>query len=66
MTKQGECLYNYGLISKRAQNPIQWKMIYGLKKSEEGGIKFNLRFSPKLVEIMEAQNVKVTFFFDQE
>jgi len=54
-----------GLVS-RAPNPIQGKMIYGLRKlnrGELGGIYASVQ---RLVEIMEAQNVRATFFFDEE
>lgn len=50
----------------RAPNPIQGKMIYGLRKlnrGELGGIYASVQ---RLVEIMEAQNVRATFFFDEE
>lgn len=53
-------------LIKRAPNPAQGKMIYGLKnlkKRELNSIYDSVR---KLVGIMEAQHVKVTFFFDQE
>lgn len=53
-------------VVRKAPNPIQGKMIYGLnklKKRELGSIYDAVQ---KLVEIAEAQNVKVTFFFDQE
>ena len=53
-------------LAKTAPNPAQGKMIYGLTKLK--GRELNLIFDSvkKLVEIMEAQNIKVTFFFDQE
>ena len=53
-------------LSKKAPNPAQGKMIYGLTKLNRREL--NLIFSSiqKLVEIMEAQTLKVTFFFDQE
>ena len=53
-------------LAKKAPNPAQGKMIYGLTKLR--GHELNLIFNSlqKLVEIMEAQNTKVTFFFDQE
>ena len=53
-------------LVKKAPNPIQGKMIYGLrnlKKKELNSIYDSIQ---KLVIIMEAENVKVTFFFDQE
>ncbi len=60
LTHEGENLV------RKAPNPVQGKMIYGLKqlKREELGLIY--RSVQKLVEIMEAQNMKVTFFFDRE
>jgi len=53
-------------LAKKAPSPAQGKMIYGLTKLR--GRELNLIFNSiqKLVEIMEAQNIKVTFFFDQK
>lgn len=50
----------------KAPNPVQGRMIYGLRKLEK--VKLNLIYNSvqKLVEIMEAQHVKVNFFFDKE
>jgi DNA-binding MarR family transcriptional regulator len=53
-------------IVKKAPNPIQGKMIYGLGKLRKEQLNSICDSVKKLVEIMEAQNVKVTFFFDQE
>ena len=53
-----------GLV-KRGPNPIQGKMIYGLRNLRRGELRSIYDSIRKLVEIMEAQNVKVTFFFDQ-
>jgi len=53
-------------LVKRAPNPIQGKMIYGLRKFRKDKLNLIYNSVQKLVEIMEAQNVKVTFFFDQE
>jgi DNA-binding MarR family transcriptional regulator len=53
-------------LAKRAPNPAQGKMIYGLKNLKKGDLDLIYDSVQKLVEIMEAQNVKVTFFFDQE
>lgn len=53
-------------LVKRAPNPVQGKMIYGLRKLKREGLNSLCDSVQKLVEIMEAQNVKVTFFFDQE
>jgi len=53
-------------LAKKAPNPVQGKMIYGLRKLRKKEIDSIYHSVQKLVEIMEAQNVKVTFFFDQE
>jgi len=53
-------------LAKRAPNPAQGKMIYGLKGLKKGELNLIYDSVQKLVGIMEAQNVKVTFFFDQE
>lgn len=53
-----------GLV-KRTPNPIQGKMIYGLRGLNRQELNSIYDSFQKLVEIMEAQNVKVTFFFDQ-
>ena len=53
-------------LAKKAPNPAQGKMIYGLTKLKRRELNLIFNSVQKLVEIMEAQNVKVTFFFDQE
>jgi MarR family transcriptional regulator, organic hydroperoxide resistance regulator len=53
-------------LVKKAPNPVQGKMIYGLRKMKPGELKKIHESVEKLVEIVEAKNVKVTFFFDQE
>ena len=53
-------------LAKRAPNPAQGKMVYGLKNLKKGELNLICDSVQKLVGIMEAQNVKVTFFFDQE
>ena len=53
-------------VVKRAPKPVQGKMIYGLRKLKKDELILIYHSVLKLVEIMEAQNVKVTFFFDQE
>lgn len=53
-------------LVKKAPNPVQGKMIYGLMKLKKEKLKHIYDSVQKLVEIVEAQNVKVTFFFDQE
>jgi aspartyl aminopeptidase len=41
-------------------------MIYGLRKLKKDELSLIYRSVEKLVEIMEAEKVKVTFLFDQE
>jgi MarR family transcriptional regulator, organic hydroperoxide resistance regulator len=53
-------------LAKRAPNPAQGKMIYGLRNLKRRELNLIYNSVQKLVKIMEAQNVKVTFFFDQE
>jgi DNA-binding MarR family transcriptional regulator len=53
-------------LAKTGPNPIQGKMIYGLRSLNQGELRSIYDSIQKLVEIMEAQNVKTTFFFDQE
>jgi DNA-binding MarR family transcriptional regulator len=53
-------------LVKRAPNPIQGKMIYGLRSLNRGELRSIYDSIQKLVKIMEAQNVKATFFFDRE
>jgi len=50
----------------KAPNPIQGKMIYGLRELRKGKLNLIYNSIQELVEIMEAQSLKVTFFFDQE
>ncbi len=54
-----------GLV-KKAPNPVQGKMIYGLRKLKRDELHVIYESIRKLVEIVEAENVKVTFFFDKE
>ena len=53
-------------LVKRAPKPIQGRLIYGLRKLKEDELLLICRSIEKLVEIMEAQDVKVTFLFEQE
>jgi DNA-binding MarR family transcriptional regulator len=53
-------------LVKKTPNPIQGKMVFGLKKMKKEELMGLCDSIKKLVDIMEAQNVKVTFFFDQE
>jgi len=53
-------------LVKKAPNPIQGKMVYGLRKLERRKLNSIYESVQKLVRIMAVQNVKATFFFDQE
>jgi hypothetical protein len=53
-------------LVKKAPNPIQGKMVYGLRKLERRKLNSIYDSVQKLVQIMAVQNVKATFFFDQE
>ena len=53
-------------LAKKAPNPAQGKMIYGLAKMKKKELNMISTSLQKLVEAMEAQNMKVTFFFGQE
>jgi DNA-binding MarR family transcriptional regulator len=53
-------------LVRRAPNPVQGKMIHGLRQLRKEKLNFIHESVQTLVEIMEAQNLKVTFFFDQE
>jgi len=53
------------LIGK-APNPIQGQMIFGLRKLKKEELNLIYQSVRKLVKIMEAEDLKVTFFYDQE
>jgi DNA-binding MarR family transcriptional regulator len=53
-------------LVEKAPNPAQGKMIHGLRKLSKNELSAIYHSVDKLVEIMEVQNLKVTFFFDQE
>jgi DNA-binding MarR family transcriptional regulator len=53
-------------LVKRAPNPVQGKMLHGLRGLKKEKLDLIHESVQTLVEIMEAQNLKVTFFFDQE
>jgi DNA-binding MarR family transcriptional regulator len=53
-------------LVEKAPNPAQGKMIHGLRRLSKYEVSAIYQSVEKLVEIMEAQNLKVTFFFDQE
>ena len=53
-------------VISKTPNPIQGKMIYGLRNLKRGDLNAIYHSVVKLVKMVEAQNMKVTFFFDQE
>ena len=53
-------------LVKKSPNPIQGRMIHGLRRLKREELHAIFNSLKKLVEIMEAQNVKATFFFDEE
>ncbi len=54
------------VLVKKAPNPVQGKMIYGLRKLNENELNVIHESVKRLAVIAEAENVKATFFFDQE
>ncbi len=53
-------------LVKKAPNPAQGKLIHGLRRLSEDELSTIYHSVEKLVEIMEAQNLQVTFFFDEK
>lgn len=53
-------------LIKKAPHPIQGKMVYGLRRLKKHELHSIFNAVQKLTQIMEAQHVKATFFFDQE
>jgi hypothetical protein len=53
-------------IGRKAPHPAQEKMIYGLKKLRKSELDAVSASGQKLVQMMEAQHVKVTRFFNEE
>ena len=60
LTEKGSALV------KKSPNPIQGKMVHGLRKLKREELNAIFNSMQKLVEIMEAENVRATFFFDEE
>jgi len=54
------------ILVRRAPNPVQGKMIYGLRRLKKEELSRIYQSVQDLVKIMEAQNLNVTFFFDEE
>jgi DNA-binding MarR family transcriptional regulator len=50
-------------LARKGPDPIQGKMIYGLRSLNKGELRSIYDSIHKLVEVMEAKNVKATFFF---
>jgi DNA-binding MarR family transcriptional regulator len=53
-------------LVKRAPNPVQGKMIYGLRRLKKDELHAIYESMRKLTEIVEAEHVKATFFFDKD
>jgi MarR family transcriptional regulator, organic hydroperoxide resistance regulator len=53
-------------LAKKTPNPVQGKMVHGLRCLGENELTTIYGSVQRLVEIMEAQDLKVTFFFDRE
>jgi MarR family transcriptional regulator, organic hydroperoxide resistance regulator len=53
-------------LAKATPNPIHGKMIYGLRNCKKKELSSIYDSVQRLMTIMEAQNVKATFFFDDE
>lgn len=53
-------------LVKRTPSPVQGKMIYGLRKLKRNELRAIYDAVRRLAQIVEAQDVKVTFFFDRE
>jgi DNA-binding MarR family transcriptional regulator len=53
-------------LAEKAPDPAQEKMIYGLKKLKLSELNVVYASMGKLVHMMEAENVKVTLFFNEE
>jgi DNA-binding MarR family transcriptional regulator len=53
-------------LAKKTPNPIQGKMVHGLKRLRREELNSIFTAMQTLVEIMEAESVKATFFFDEE
>jgi MarR family transcriptional regulator, organic hydroperoxide resistance regulator len=54
------------ILARKAPNPVQGKMIYGLRKLKKERLDLICESVRELVGVMEAQDLKVTFFFDEE
>jgi DNA-binding MarR family transcriptional regulator len=53
-------------LAKRAPNPVQGRMIYGLRKLKKDELHAIYESIRTLTEIMKAEHVKATFFFDKD
>ncbi len=53
-------------VVKKAPSPVQGKLIYGLRKLKRSEVDAIYQSVLKLVEIVDAEHVEATFFFDKE
>jgi len=53
-------------LVKKSPNPIQGKMVHGLRRLKRVELDSIFSSMQKLVKMMEAENVKATFIFDEE
>jgi DNA-binding MarR family transcriptional regulator len=53
-------------LIRKVPNPVQGKMIYGLRKLKRKKLDAIYNAVQELEEIMAVQDVKATFFFDQD
>jgi DNA-binding MarR family transcriptional regulator len=53
-------------LIRRTPNPIQGKMIYGLRKLKRAELSSIHESIRKLAEVMEVEDVNATFFFSEE
>ncbi len=53
-------------VVRKAPSPVQGKLIYGLRKLKKNELSTIYQSVLKLVEIVDAEHVEATFFFDRE
>ncbi len=54
------------ILVRKTPNPVQGRMIYGLRELKREKLDLIRGSLQDLVRMMEAQDLKVTFFFDEE
>jgi hypothetical protein len=64
--RREETGHNGRRLVRKAPNPIQGRMLYGFTKVKKEELNLIYQSVQELVEITEAQNLKGTFFYDQE